>query len=77
MNDHQSDIDDSSEEEDEEEMERPVKMRKGPPEQIARRICREQCCDKWTQTGRLCKKHVGDTKKPCSVEGCGTLAYRG
>ena len=52
-------------------MERPVKKRKGPPEQRARRVCREQGCEKWAQTGGLCVAHggVGSAKKPCSVEG--------
>jgi hypothetical protein len=26
------------------------------------------------QSRGLCKKHGGDTRKPCLVEGCGTLA---
>ena len=80
MHEHESDVDDSSEEEEHEEdevdvMERPVKKRKGPPEQSARRVCREQGCEKWAQTGGLCVAHggVGSAKKTCSVEGCGTL----
>ena len=72
MHGHESDVDDSSEEE--EEMERPVKKRKGPPGQSAKRVCREQGCDKWAQAGGLCKRHGSGKQKPCSVEGCGTLA---
>ena len=75
MHGHESDVDDSSEEEEEEiEMERPVKKRKGPPEQRARRVCREQGCDKQARAGGLCMAHGGGTQKPCSIEGCGTLA---
>ena len=68
MHGHESDVDDSSEKE---EMERPVKKRKGPSGQKA---CREQGCDKWALAGRLCWKYGGGSQKPCSVEGCGTLA---
>ena len=80
MHEHESDVDDSSEEEEHEEdevdvMERPVKKRKGSPGQSARRVCREEGCDKWARASGLCVAHggVGRTK-PCSVEGCGTLA---
>ena len=78
MHGHESDVDDSSEEEDaedaeeEEKMERPVKKRKGPSGHSARRVCREEGCDKWARAGGLCKAHGGG--KPCSVEGCDTLA---
>jgi hypothetical protein len=75
MHGHESDVDDSSEEEEEEEeMERPVKKRKGPPGQSAKRVCREQGCDKWAKAGGLCIAHGGGNRKPCSIEGCGTLA---
>ena len=43
MHGHESDVDDSSEEEEEEaeeEEERPVKKRKGPSGQSAKRVCR-------------------------------------
>ena len=63
MRGHESDVDDSSEEE--EKMERPVKKR-------ARWVCREQGCDKWAKAGGLCTAHGGG--KPCSMEGCGMLA---
>ena len=67
MHGHESDVDDSSEEE--EKMERPVKKR-------ARWVCREQGCDKWAKAGGLCRAHGGGSPrtKPCSMEGCGTLA---
>ena len=57
MHEHESDVYDSSEEE--EEMERPVKKRKGSPGQ---RACREQGCDKQAQGGHegMCKRHFKD-----------------